>query len=70
MNDIFVRLAGFPATVKGVTVVDDNGDYNIFINQNMAQSQQKLTLCHELTHIRRNDFDSLDDIDELEKNMP
>ena len=58
MNEIYVRLLALPMTIRGVTVTDDEGDYNIYINSSLTPDQQKLVLKHEMTHIERNDFDS------------
>ena len=66
MNEIYVRLLALPMTIRGVTVTDDEGDYNIYINSSLPPDQQKLVLKHEMTHIERNDFDSFSDIFEIE----
>lgn len=66
MNEIYVRLLALPMTIRGVTVTDDEGDYNIYINSSLTLDQQKLVLKHEMTHIERNDFDSFSDIFEIE----
>ena len=66
MNEIYVRLLALPMTIRGVTVTDDEGDYNIYINSSLTPDQQKLVLKHEMTHIERNDFDSFSDIFEME----
>ena len=66
MNEIYVRLLALPMTIRGVTVTDDEGDYNIYINSSLTPDQHKLVLKHEMTHIERNDFDSFSDIFEIE----
>ena len=66
MNEIYVRLLALPMTIRGVTVTDDEGDYNIYINSSLTPDQQKHVLKHEMTHIERNDFDSFSDIFEIE----
>ena len=66
MNEIYVRLLALPMTIRGVTVTDDEGDYNIYINSSLTPDQRKLVLKHEMTHIERNDFDSFSDIFEIE----
>ena len=66
MNEIYVRLLALPMTIRGVTVTDDEGDYNIYRNSSLTPDQQKLVLKHEMTHIERNDFDSFSDIFEIE----
>lgn len=67
MNDIYIRLISLPSTVKGVTVVDENDDYNIYINQNLSHDQQLRVYQHEKNHILNNDFQNFDDIESLEE---
>lgn len=69
MNDIITRLIAFPSTVKAVTVPDENGDYNIYINKNLCHCQQQLAIEHELEHIRNCDFESYFDVAVLEKRV-
>ena len=66
MNEIYVRLLSLPMTIRGVTVTDEEGDYNIYINSSLTPDQQKFVLKHEMTHIERNDFASFSDIFEIE----
>jgi len=66
MNEIYVRFENLPFTVRGVTVEDENGDYNIYINKNLTKDQQKKVLKHEMTHIERDDFNNFLDIFEVE----
>ena len=61
-------MVDFPVTVKGVTVMDETGFYNIYINSRLDFETQKETLAHELTHIRRGDFfsdESLEDVESM-----
>ena len=51
MNDIIVRIINLPASVRGVTVVDENGNYNIYINAKLAPDEQKKALELSLIHI-------------------
>ena len=67
MNDIYVRLIRLPDTVRGITAVDENGDYNIYINSNLSNDQQKRVYEHECAHINNNDFDNFDDISFIER---
>ncbi len=67
MNDIFVRIIKLPNTVRGITAVDENGDYNIYINANLSSDQQQRVYDHECAHINNNDFDNFDDISLVEK---
>lgn len=70
MSEVYVRIVRLPATVRGVTVADENGDYNIYINSLLSSDQQQLVLRHEMTHVNRNDFDSFTDIFDIEDMAP
>ena len=58
MNDYIIRYIALPYTVKGVTVQDADGFYNIYINSQLSIGEQKKAIRHELNHINRNDFDN------------
>lgn len=51
-----IRYVALPYTVKGVTVVSEDDFCNVYINSLLPLEEQRKTLCHELTHIRRGDF--------------
>ncbi len=51
-----VRYLDLPTRTRGVTVEDDNGFFNIYINSKLSVEMQKEALEHELRHIQRNDF--------------
>lgn len=54
MNDVFIRgLINLPTTVRGVTVKDENDDYNVYINKNLCPEKQKAAIQHELNHIKK-----------------
>ncbi len=57
MNDIFIRQAEFPSRVKAMTVMDENGDYNIYVNSALSHDQAKKAYLHELQHIDKKHFD-------------
>ena len=54
--DYCVRYVALPLRVHGLTVVDENGFYNIYINCDQSTDVQLDALRHELEHIKRNDF--------------
>ncbi len=54
--DSFVRLIKLPLSVKGVTIPDKDGNYNIFINKNLSYEIQVDTYIHEINHIENTDF--------------
>ena len=58
MGDIFVRLVPLHGSVRGFTVPDKNGDYNVYLRESLAPDVLEDTLQHELLHIARNDFQS------------
>ena len=60
MNYI-VRYIDLPCSVKGVTVTDIDGFFNIYINSRLPIEEQRRALRHEITHISRDDFDRLDE---------
>ncbi len=54
--DYFVRLADLPAKVEGVTIPNDDGTFDIYINALFFEEKQQEILEHELRHIRRDHF--------------
>ena len=58
MNDYLIRYIALPYTIKGVTVMDNDGYYNIYINSRLSWEDQKKAVRHELEHIQRDDFDN------------
>lgn len=57
MIDYYVRYIDLPYTIKGMTVQDINGFYNVYINSRLSFEEQRKALKHELEHISRHDFD-------------
>lgn len=63
----FVRYITFPARVDGVTIPNDDGTFDIYINQNLCPEKQIATLQHELAHIKADHFyDDIDPVDQIE----
>lgn len=56
MNNIYIRGLDLPHSVKGVTVEDLNGDYNVYVNINLCENARKSACKHELKHISLNHF--------------
>ena len=54
--DYFVRLVELPASVEGVTVPNDDGSFDIYINSRLGEERRRAKLEHELEHIRRDHF--------------
>ena len=57
MNDVFIRLTQLPGRVKAMTVVDENSDYNIYVNSTLSQDEMKKAYLHEIQHIEKKHFD-------------
>ncbi len=54
--DIFIRFIDLPISVEGVTVPNDDGTFDIYINQNLCPARQEQVKNHELNHILKNHF--------------
>lgn len=67
MTDTFVRLVPLPAKVEGVTLPNDDGSFDIYINARLSPARQQETLEHELRHIRHEHFYLDMPIDRMER---
>ena len=56
MTDTYIRLVPLPAKVEGVTVPNDDGSFDVYINARLSPTRQQETLEHELRHIRHEHF--------------
>ena len=56
MTDTYVRLVPLPVKVEGVTLPNDDGSFDVYINSRLSPARQQETLEHELRHIRREHF--------------
>lgn len=56
MGDIFVRLYALPPGINGLTILDSDGNYNVYINSQLPQHKHVEVYRHELKHIQNNDF--------------
>ena len=71
MDETYIRIIDLPSTVHGVTVRDEDGNYNIYINSSLSADARQRAIEHELKHINRGDFDDIcSEISDLEANMP
>ena len=52
----YVRLAALPLSVEGVTLPNDDGSFDIYLNSHLSKTRQNEILNHELNHIRRDHF--------------
>ena len=61
MSPVFnVFMMALPARVKGLTVLNSDLSYSIFINDDLSPSAKRETLRHELRHISQDDFSQYD----------
>ena len=58
MSRVIVRQIKMPLTIRAFTLPDANGDFNIYINEDLSDEAKKKSLAHEKKHIARNDFAS------------
>lgn len=58
---IFIREVNLPSCISGVTLEDNQKDYNVYINYAKSYNEKKATLEHELCHILGGDFNRFDD---------
>ncbi len=56
MDTIHIRTIKMPLAVKAFTIPDANGDFNIYLNEQLPAEAQKKSLEHEKSHIFHNDF--------------
>ena len=54
--DYFVRLVELPRTVNGVTLPNDDGTFDIYLNRLLTEDEQKTALEHEIEHIIQDHF--------------
>ena len=53
---IFIRSVPLPSAVRAVTLPNDDGTFDIYINSNLPEELQHNALTHELKHIRKAHF--------------
>jgi hypothetical protein len=67
MSDIYLRYIPLPCTIKGLTVQDEEGRYNIYLNSKLTYEAHAETLQHEIKHIVNNDFSNPSHVKKIEK---
>lgn len=67
VGDIFVRLYTLPPGINGLTILDSDGNYNVYINSQLPQHKHAEVYRHELKHIQNNDFYNTKPIRDVEK---
>lgn len=58
MDVLIIREVELPYTVGGATIIDENGDYNVYINSRLSPDRKVKAFRHEIDHIRKNHFGS------------
>ena len=67
MNEFIYRKVPLPGSCKGFIKEDSNGDYNIYLNEDLSEEQLQRTIAHEEEHARRGDLQSDLAAQDLEK---
>ena len=67
MENVITRVIPLPARIKAMTILDNNGDYNVYLNVGLSWEEQRAAYKHEMRHIKFGDFFSLNDIQFLEQ---
>ena len=63
---ITTELVNLPTSVKGFSKSNSDMTYTIVLNARLTRKQQEETYHHELEHIRKDDFHSYDNADNIE----
>ena len=65
MENVITRIMNLPWGIKGATVIDEDGDFNMYINAKYGD--EKRVYDHEIDHIKNGDFHNGKPICEIEK---
>ena len=57
MDNVIVRIINMECGIRAVTCEDCNGDYNIYINDDLDDTEKLRAYIHEMRHIVGNHFD-------------
>ncbi|MBQ7397318.1 MAG: hypothetical protein IJW09_00665 [Clostridia bacterium] len=66
MGDIFCRVVELPHTVNAVTVIDSDGNFNVYVNALLSIEEQRRAFDHEKRHILKDHFYSHKPVEECE----
>lgn len=65
---IIIRVVKFPTnSAKAFYLVDEDGNYNIYINETLDEPSREEALKHELWHIKNHDEERKEDIQRIEE---
>lgn len=56
MDNYIIRIVKLPPHVGGITIPDENGDYNIYINSRLSDAKMVEVYDHEVYHIEHGHF--------------
>ncbi len=66
MSEIVCRVVELPSRVNAVTVVDANGDFNVYVNSLLSLEEQQKAFRHECRHIKKHHFYSPKPVEDCE----
>lgn len=66
MPQVFIRTIPLPYTVHGLVTPNDDGTYNIYLNEHLPEEARRRYLSHELAHISRGHLYDDRPVEELE----
>lgn len=64
--DYFVRIVKFPVPVGGLVSPNEDGTFNIYINDDFPPDRRMESYEHEISHIENDDFYNGKNIGEVE----
>lgn len=67
MPQVFIRTIPLPYTVHGLVTPNDDGTYNIYLNENLPEEARRHYLSHELAHISGDHLYDDRPVEELER---
>lgn len=67
MDSVIIRKIDLPVGIDGITVLDENGDYNMYLNDRLSYDMQAEAFRHEVEHIKQGHFYTYEDIKVLEE---
>ena len=69
MNEIIVRLIDLPVELNGFTALDEQDDYNVYLNARLSEEDMKQTFLHEMGHILYGHFYDQRPVEEKEQEV-
>lgn len=61
-----VRDAYFPQHINAITLPNDDGTFDIYVNISLPRCKQLAALNHELNHIEQNHFYKCEELRQIE----